>query len=283
MLLTSTPEYGTTTNIVVPDGNERTATTTVNQFTNVPEYKAAIHINLFGGMDSLSMIAPHPNGCQSLYDEYNATRGEQLYLQPSEMVEISVGVGSDPQPCSSFGVNKRLDKLADIYNAGDGLFISNIGILTKPVTRENFRTETKAKLFSHEDMKSSSFVVDAFDVFSGSGVLGRVADVLGETMATGQTNIDKILSILYGDQSLGRRRKVDVISSGGNGVDELYSVNKLGAVSYGLFCHTFLAECYFIDSPVSYTLFLLLLLHLYTCHYSLMRVSGRHYFPSCAR
>ena len=57
ILMTATPEFHTT-NIVDMTAVERTATPTLPKNENVP-YKALVHINLFGGMDSLNMIMPH--------------------------------------------------------------------------------------------------------------------------------------------------------------------------------------------------------------------------------
>lgn len=75
-------------------------------------------------------------------------------------------------------------------------------------------------------MKEESFNVDAFNERDSTGVLGRMADVLGNSLATSQIAIGKTLSNLVGDPSLGR--KVDVISPSGNGVNSLYRVNVPG-------------------------------------------------------
>lgn len=67
-------------------------------------------------------------------------------------------------------------------------------------------------------------IVDAFYAAKGSGVLGRMADAIGErltgSLSVGQTSISNILANVVGDPSL--NRKVDVISRNGNGVDQFY-------------------------------------------------------------
>ena len=127
-------------------------------------------MNLFGGMDSYSMLVPWPDGCNDLYDEYKKYR-TKLTLKAGDMDKI------DPQtnqPCTSFGVNNHLTDLTKLYNSGDAVFFASIGHLNKRVDRTNFLTETTTQLFSHHTMREESFKVDAFDSFAGTGVLGRL-------------------------------------------------------------------------------------------------------------
>jgi hypothetical protein len=112
----------------------------------------------------MNMLAPHPDGCPSLYEEYKIQRGDGLYLTSNEMTKIDINESSDDQPdqpCSSFGVNSYISRLADIFDDGignkDGLFIANIGHLQKPVNRHNFDAETDAQLFSHFSMREEGF------------------------------------------------------------------------------------------------------------------------------
>lgn len=61
------------------------------------------------------------------------------------------------------------------------------------------QTETTAQLFSHFPMKEESFNVDAFNERDNTGVLGRMGDVLGNSMSASQISIDKPLSNLVGE------------------------------------------------------------------------------------
>ena len=166
-LIMSTPEFQTT-NTVAMSGTARTATPSIPKNPSVP-YKAIVHVNLFGGMDSMNMIMPHPDGCQSLYDEYKLYRGSGNYVDVTEMVKIDAT--TPEQPCTHFGVNNALDYLAQIYTEGEAIFFTNIGHLQKPVNRYTFLAETTAQLFSHHSMKNEMFKVDAFGARSGSGVV----------------------------------------------------------------------------------------------------------------
>lgn len=179
-------------------------------------------------MDSLNLLTPHPTGCPDLYAEYTEKRTSSLALTSNEMDEIEIDTSSEDQPeqpCSSFGVNKRFSALKEIYDAGDGIFFANIGLLQKPVDRNNFVAETKAQLFSHHDMKEEGFKVDVLRERDNTGVLGRMADVLGSNnMSVGQIAIDRSLSNVVGDPTLGR--KVDILSRDGNGADSFYRVHR---------------------------------------------------------
>lgn len=197
VLLASTPEYHTTNQLVGGlSSNERAPTPPGTTHVAEDPYKAIVHVNLFGGVDSMNLLAPHPDGCQALYDEYTNTRGTDLSLTTGEMVKIDVGAGSDEQPCTSFGVNSAVSKLADIYNAGDAIFFVNTGHLQKPVDRYNFEAETTAQLFSHHSMKDELFKVDAFRERDETGVLGRMQDILGNNRAARKIAIGKAMNNL---------------------------------------------------------------------------------------
>lgn len=75
-LLVSTPEFHTT-NKIEPLAEEREPSPSPGKDSNEP-YKAIIHLNLFGAMDSMNLLVPHPDDCPNLYDEYRAIRGEDL-------------------------------------------------------------------------------------------------------------------------------------------------------------------------------------------------------------
>ena len=63
VLIVTTPEFHTI-NRVAGNGNARTPRPRAEKDIGSPPYKAIIHVNLFGGMDSMNMLVPHPDGCQ---------------------------------------------------------------------------------------------------------------------------------------------------------------------------------------------------------------------------
>ncbi len=165
ILMMSTPEFHTW-NTLSMSGAERTVTPSLPKDPNV-SYKAVVHINLFGGMDSMNMLAPHPDGCQSLYNEYKTKRGGSNYV--TSMVKIDATTSD--QPCTHFGVNSALNHIATMYNEGDAIFFANIGHLQKAVNRYDFQEETIAQLFAHHSMKEEMHKVDAFRSRLGTGVV----------------------------------------------------------------------------------------------------------------
>lgn len=234
VLIITSPEFNTFNKVVTDHNKERTPTPPAEKDDNT-EYKAIIHLNLFGGMDSMNMIVPDPE-CSGLYGDYIARRGDSLALTISELK--SIDASSSNQPCSKFAVNKQLTDLADIYDQGDGLFIANIGhlqkvreacfvqlcsvffvcsfltqfmcqsLLIRTITlqkqRHSFSRITQCKNLAHfvfNDATSShaslslsflstrqeeSFKVDAFNLMDNTGILGRMNDILGNSMAIGQ-------------------------------------------------------------------------------------------------
>jgi uncharacterized protein (DUF1501 family) len=99
---------------------------------NGEDYKAVVYVHLFGGMDSFYMLAPHPS-CGDLYDEYKAVRSAAAALKSTDMLEIDAS--SSEQPCDTFGLNKKLPIMKELYDNGHGLFFANTGHLTKPVSK----------------------------------------------------------------------------------------------------------------------------------------------------
>eukprot|EP00956_Cyclotella_meneghiniana_P035458 scaffold115176_cov24-Cyclotella_meneghiniana.AAC.2 len=216
VLMVSAPVFHAT-NKAEPISEERTSTPPTPKDESEP-YKAVIHLNLFGGVDSMNVLVPHPDDCPSLYEEYKTKRGEDLYLAEGDLIKIDAS--NSNQPCASFGVNKMIGQdFVDLYNAGEVIFVANAGHLQKPVTASNFLAETTTQLFSHHTMKEESFKVDAFQERDDTGILGRMTDILGNSMSTSKVSIDRNSDILAGDPTLGL--KVDVV--GGRGPDEFYT------------------------------------------------------------
>jgi hypothetical protein len=177
VLTMSAPEFHTF-NTVSMSGAARDATPSKPKDESVP-YKAIVHVNLFGGMDSMNMLTPHPDGCPSLYNEYKYYRGVKNSLTgTSNPTFVKIDATTSDQPCTFFGVNSKLNNLANIYNEGDGVFFASIGHLQKPVNRYNFQRETTAQLFSHFSMREEMFKVDAFDEMNGSGIVSLILILL---------------------------------------------------------------------------------------------------------
>ena len=73
-------------------------------------------------------------------------------------------------------------------------------------------------------MKEESFKVDAFKERDDTGIIGRMTDILGNSMSTSKISIDGNSDILVGDPTLGLQ--VDVV--GARGPDEFYKKDIYG-------------------------------------------------------
>jgi hypothetical protein len=76
VLVMSTPVFHATNN-AKPIKSKRSPTQP-NTKDEIEPYKAVIYLNLFGGMDSMNLLVPHPDDCQQLYEEYQKARGPDL-------------------------------------------------------------------------------------------------------------------------------------------------------------------------------------------------------------
>jgi len=143
-------------------------------------YKAMVLLYLAGGADTFSMVVPQK--C-ALYDEYVTVR-KHLALRPDELQEIQT-VG---QACTKFGIHHGMPFLKELYDQDNAAFVSNIGSLVKPSTREQFRRGTVNQckgMFSHSDQTKAAHVMDCRPVVGSShGVAGRIGDEIGTQYTT---------------------------------------------------------------------------------------------------
>ena len=122
-LIVTSPEFHSLGKVDLKDLSRDAAVRPTSDGT-VPDYKAIVHVSLFGGLDSMNMLVPHPDGCQALYDEYATARGEGLKMEPSEMIKINAT--SSTQPCTYFGLHASLVDVAQLYeDENEVLFFAN--------------------------------------------------------------------------------------------------------------------------------------------------------------
>ena len=149
-------------------------------------YKATVVIYLKGGADTFNLLVPH-SGCtansnKDMNDEYQTVRAE-VAMPKNQLLQIDVPAGT--QPCTKFGLHPDLDYLEELYEDGDGSFISNIGNLIEPITVAEYKAKTKQiplGLFAHNTQVEHSQSVHP-QAGDAKGVLGRIVGAL-----TSQTN-----------------------------------------------------------------------------------------------
>lgn len=142
-------------------------------------YKALVYLMLEGGVDSFNLIAPHTCAATNSNGE---TLLEQYYSERTTIAitedERSRVVAASGQPCSQFVIHQDLPIIEQLYNSGDLSFFANTGVINRPVNRQNYWDVTKTQLFAHNAMVEEAQKVDPFSGMPGTGVLGRLCDVL---------------------------------------------------------------------------------------------------------
>ncbi|KAL7569392.1 hypothetical protein ACA910_010477 [Epithemia clementina (nom. ined.)] len=171
-LILTTPEFHTTGR-VAPISKARPQPSTPNP-TGKP-YKAVVLLMLHGGCDSFNMIVPHTCSGSTLVDQYKRERGE-LSLTDYERSRRAIDVNG--QPCEKFALHPKLSTVQKLYNDGDLAFYFNTGVLNAPSSKANYSYVTETTLFAHNTMQREASRVDPFGAQPGTGVLGRLSDVL---------------------------------------------------------------------------------------------------------
>lgn len=197
-LMLSTPEFHSTNMLdSIPQARTKRKTTS----RGIPlesGYKAVIHLVLRGGCDSFNMLVPHPS-CSKTSSSYKETRGT-IALLDDDILDL--GGDTSGQPCDRFGLHSELSLLKDLYDDGDLAFLANVGVMTKPVDKTNYRDDTETSLFAHNAMQEEVDKLDPFNSARGTGTLGRIADkVFSQGYRVGRTTVESSSKNLAGRSS----------------------------------------------------------------------------------
>lgn len=186
-----------------------------------------------GGNDSFNMLVPT---CNSMYSEYKKARGSHAMPQDKLLPLDASGSG---QVCDTFGLHEKLPTVKELYDAGDASFVANMGLLSKPLTKhDNWHLQSKpAQLFAHNTMTKHALMVDIKSLKAGSGVGGRMLDMLKKHgYQTSPATVDGLSLINIGDQQYGN--PYWTISPGGGKIVDIYSslpgtemLNKIAAIN----------------------------------------------------
>lgn len=151
-------------------------------------YKAIVFLMLQGGVDSFNMLVPHSEckGEEDMYEQYKRVR-QHLALDKDSILQINA---NHDQPCDKFGVHPQLPILQKLYNEESAIFLANIG--TAMPIYDN-------RLYGHEQMQTVCKQLDSGRNTTGTGVLGRFADILrASNVATGAASVNYISETLSG-------------------------------------------------------------------------------------
>jgi hypothetical protein len=196
-LILSSSEFHTTNN--VKSTNEIREEVTFPEPGNKP-YRAVVYIMFSGGADSYNILAPYDcTKGKDMYQEYLDVR-QQVALSRQDMLPVN----AENQICETFGIHPDLTAVRDLYVENDLLFFANTGVLSQPVDKSNWNLLTETQLFSHNHMQRESKRLDPHGTSSGTGVLGRMSDVLSSTFGSnvGSFSVDRFSVALAGQSGV---------------------------------------------------------------------------------
>ena len=105
-------------------------------------HKAIVYLSLDGGADSFNMLVPHSD-CSTptdLYEQYQQIRGT-VAIEKRDLLHINSAAGQ--QPCNKFGMHPNLKAMRRLYEDGHLIWISNVGTLVEPLTKQNLKRKRK--------------------------------------------------------------------------------------------------------------------------------------------
>jgi uncharacterized protein (DUF1501 family) len=150
-----------------------------------PDYKALVCVFLSGGNDGNNLLIPFDT---EQYASYAGIRGTGLALFRDQSSAAASGTngnvyyGLPLSPALTGGeeaaVHSAMPEMQTLFDAGKLAFIRNVGVLTEPITRSEYRAGRKKKppqLFSHND-QVTQWQTSLPDIISRTGWGGRLMD-----------------------------------------------------------------------------------------------------------
>ena len=174
------------------------------------DYKAIVCLFLFGGNDSANMVLPTDSASWSAYSTLRATAPDPIALKPVGTPADGAAMGASPAALGgvlpivpnftaftspnnsrSYALHPSMPEMKVLFDAGRLAVIANAGPLVTPLTKLEYKNNTKqrpAKLFSHNDQQSTWQALAPEGAKIGWG--GRLGDLLaGQNSDTVYTNI----------------------------------------------------------------------------------------------
>ncbi len=144
------------------------------------DYKALVCVFLFGGNDSFNMLVPRS---VAEHDVYAASR-QNLAIARDDLLTITPATpdGTD------YGLHPAMTAMRDLFNEDRVSFVTNVGPLIEPVTKETFFNGSATlppQLFSHNDQQDQWNSLRG-NIPSKTGWAGRMADLVQSAVANQQ-------------------------------------------------------------------------------------------------
>ncbi|MGI9235013.1 MAG: DUF1501 domain-containing protein [Woeseiaceae bacterium] len=136
------------------------------------DYRALVCVFMFGGNDSFNMLVPNTTAEYQAY----ATSRQNLAILQNDLLPIMPA----SQPTPDFGLHPSMSALKGLFDAGDAAFVTNVGPLVEPTTKNDYFNESvilPPQLFSHNDQQDQWTTLRG-NVPSKTGWAGRMADLI---------------------------------------------------------------------------------------------------------
>ena len=135
------------------------------------DYKALVCVFLYGGMDGNSVVIPADGG----YAQYAAARPDASGLNIPQASLLPV------QPANTlelYGLHPKLAEIQPLFAQKKLAIVANVGTMTQPTTKANYRSARPQSLYSHSDQQAQ-WASSVSDASSATGWGGRIADAVG--------------------------------------------------------------------------------------------------------
>jgi uncharacterized protein (DUF1501 family) len=156
------------------------------------DYKAMVCILLAGGCDTHNVLVPTQT---TEYSNYVATRGSlalSLSANPAQLLPLNFNNAG-----KTYAVHAGMNRVRDMFNAGDLSFMANIGTLIEPIANATEYNSGLKKiplgLYSHSD-QIMQWQTSVPQSRSAVGVAGRIADMLQDMNTIPQISMNISLS-----------------------------------------------------------------------------------------
>jgi uncharacterized protein (DUF1501 family) len=153
-----------------------------------PDYKALVCLFQSGGNDSFNMLMPRNP------DEYNdyATTRSNIAIPLDQMLPIF----PDNAGGRLFGLHPSMVRSQQLFNDGKMAFISNVGTLVEPTTKEQYwqgQVNLPLGLYSHSD-QGQQWMTGLPIGRSGTGWGGKIADIIKDMNTSPNISMNLSLS-----------------------------------------------------------------------------------------
>jgi uncharacterized protein (DUF1501 family) len=156
------------------------------------DHKALVCLFNSGGLDAYNMLVPTT---ASEYSNYSKVRSDQALLL-SSLRQIQ----PDNTPGRTFGLHPSLSNLQSLFNSGKAAFVSNIGALVAPITKQEFyddKVATPLGLYSHSDQQMH-WQTGLAHKREAVGWAGRMSDLLNSC----NSNIDVSMNVSFSGSNI---------------------------------------------------------------------------------